>query len=171
MNIKFLALTLIAAFSIGSINAQMSDKKKRPSPPATLETEIDGAAITIDYSQPAVKDREIFGKLIPFGKVWRTGANEATTFTTSKDIMVNGKALKAGTYSFFTIPGESEWTLIFNTEMGQWGAYKYDDKKDALKVSVKSSEHATTERMTFSSDGKNIYLDWADTRVTIPIKG
>lgn len=169
MKIKMMALTLIAAFSISTLSAQM-DKKEKASPAAKMETKIGDAVIIIDYSQPAVKGREIFGKLVPYSKVWRTGANEATTFTTSKDITVNGEKLIAGTYTLFTIPGEKEWTIIFNTEMGQWGAYKYDNKKDALKVKATPTKHAATERMTFSEKDGVIYLDWAETRVPLTIK-
>ncbi len=169
MKIKVFALSLIAAFSISTLSAQMGGKDK-PSPPAKLETKIGDAKITIAYSQPGVKDREIFGKLVPYGKVWRTGANEATTFTTSKDITINGQKLAAGTYTLFTIPGEKEWTIIFNTEMGQWGAYKYDAEKDALKVKATPEKHKATERMTFSAKDGVIYLDWAETRVPLTIK-
>tara|TARA_R110000850_G_scaffold55882_1_gene132086 strand:- start:8 stop:520 length:513 start_codon:yes stop_codon:yes gene_type:complete len=169
MKIKMMALSLIAALSIGTLSAQM-DKKEKASPAAKMEAKIGDAKISITYSQPGVKERVIFGELVPYGKVWRTGANEATTFTTSKDITVNGQKLAAGTYTLFTIPGEKEWTIIFNTEMGQWGAYKYDDKRDALKVKATPTKHTATERMTFSEKDGVIYLDWAETRVPLKIK-
>ena len=134
----------------------------KPSPAATATGKVGDKTITIAYSQPAVKGREVFGKLVPFNEVWRTGANDATTFTTDKDITVEGKALKAGTYSLFTIPTEKgEWTIIFNSEAKQWGAYKYDAKKDVLRVNVKSSKTATvTERMTFDIKDGNVNLMW-----------
>jgi hypothetical protein len=169
MKIKLFALSLIAAFSLGNLSAQ-KDGKKMASPPAKLETSIGGAKVIVKYSQPSVKGREIFGGLVPFGKVWRTGANDATTISFSEDMKVNGKELKAGTYTLFTIPGEKEWTFIFNSELGQWGAYKYDEKKDVLKVTSKPIKHKMTEQMTFSSDRDNLYLDWAETRVALKIE-
>lgn len=169
MKLKLLALSLLAAFSF-SANAQMGDKQKRQSPPATLEHKVGDATVTINYSQPSVKGREIYGDLVPYGKVWRTGANEATTLTTDKAIMIGGKELAAGTYALFTIPGEKEWTIILNSDAKQWGAYKYDEEKDAVRFTAKSMEHDMTEVMTFNADKGRIYLDWANTRVAIPVK-
>lgn len=170
MKIKLFALSLIAAFSLGNLSAQ-KDGKKMASPPAKMEAKVGEATVTINYHQPSVKGREIYGELVPYGKVWRTGANNATTFTTSKSITVNGKELKAGTYSLFTIPGEKEWTIIFNTDAEQWGAYKYDEKKDTLRVTATPQKNTATERMTFTEKGGTIYLDWAETRVPLKIKG
>src|ERR1044072_4089536 len=117
---KVLLLSAIALVTLG-IKAQ-DDKSKRPSPPAKVtETISNGTVITIDYSQPAVKGREIGKEIAPYGKVWRTGANEATTFEVSKDVKVEGKALPAGKYGLFIIPGKDEWTLIFNSSWKQWG--------------------------------------------------
>ncbi len=173
MKFRTIALALAAMVSIGSLSAQKDDTKKAPkSPPAKMTQKVGEATVTINYSQPSVKGREIYGELVPYNKVWRTGANNATTFKTDKDIMVNGQRLAAGTYSLFTIPSENEWTIIFNSVLGQWGAYKYDEKNDVLRVMAKPVENKATERMTFTK-GKNgmIYLDWADVRVPIEVKG
>ncbi len=171
MKTKILLSFLGMAFFGATVSAQMGDKQKRESPPATMEATIGDAKITIDYSQPAVKNREVYGKLVPYGKVWRTGANEATTFETSADITVNGKKLSAGKYSLFTIPAEDgEWTVIFNENSEQWGAYKYDESEDAVRVSVNAVSHKMTERMTFQNESNVIFLDWAETRVPLVIK-
>src|ERR1700675_3642107 len=113
-------LALVGMLMSSLIWAQ-DDKSKRPSPPATATGKVMGATITINYSSPAVKGRKIWGGLVPYDKVWRTGANEATIFETSKDIKIGGKTLKAGKYSLYTKPGEKEWQVIFNSQTGQWG--------------------------------------------------
>ncbi len=148
------------------------DKTERKSPPATASGTIGEATITINYAQPSMRGREIFGGLVPYEKIWRTGANEATTLETNKEIGVNGNILPAGKYAIFTIPGEKEWTIIFNSDIDQWGAYKYDESKDILRVKAKSGTHETTEKMTFTVDEEKgmILLDWAEIRVVMQIK-
>src|SRR5690606_24958773 len=131
------------------------DKSKRPSPPVQAkETLASGAVVTIDYGQPSVKGRTIGKDLEPMpGKVWRTGANEATTFDVSKSVKVEGKDLPAGKYSLFTIAGDGEWTIIFNKNANQWGAYSYKESEDALRVKVKPSKAAQfAEKLTFNVD-------------------
>ncbi len=147
-------------------------KDDRPSPPRSAEATIGDLKVTINYSSPGVKSRTIFGDLVPYGKVWRTGANEATTVEISRDCKVGGSFLRAGKYALFTIPGETEWTIIFNTVPDQWGAYKYDDSKDALRFKVKPTKSAEfNERLKFeiSSDetgnGK-VSLFWDNTQIT-----
>ena len=142
------------------------DKSKRPSPPATITQKTeDGVTITINYSQPSVKGRTIGKDLEPMdGKVWRTGANEATTFTVDQDVSIEGKNLAAGTYSLFTIHTGDEWTIIFNKVANQWGAFKYDATQDALRVTVPAEKaEAFTEKMTFTVDEDGtIDLMWGD---------
>src|SRR5215213_17321 len=114
-----LLLSVLALVTIG-VRAQ-DDKSKRPSPPAKVtETISSGAVITIDYSQPSVKGREIGKEIAPFGQVWRTGANEATVFEVSKDVKVEGKSLPAGKYGLFSIPNKDQWVIIFNKVPQQW---------------------------------------------------
>lgn len=170
MKIKIIASALLSLFLVAGAQAQK--KEKRESPPATTETNIGETTVKIDYSQPSVKGREIFGDLVPYDKVWRTGANEATTIELSKDVMVQGKKLAAGKYSLFTIPGEKEWTIIFNSVSSQWGAYRYKEDKDVVRVKAKITEHAATEKLSFSIDAKSgmVYIDWAKTRVMFEIK-
>jgi hypothetical protein len=168
---RFLLLSAIALVTIG-VQAQ-DDKSKRPSPPAKVtETTNKGVVITIDYSQPAVKGREIGKDIAPYGKVWRTGANEATTFEVSKDVQVEGKALAAGKYGLFSIPNKEEWVIIFNKNPNQWGAYKHSESDDALRVKVKPTKAPQfTERMTFTVDksGK-VSLLWGNEQVVFNVQ-
>ncbi len=171
MKLRFISAAILSLFMAATTFAQMGDKDKRPSPPATTKLTLNKLNVTIDYSQPSVKGREIFGDLVPYGKVWRTGANEATTITFNQAATVNGQKVEAGTYALFTIPGKDKWTVILNSDAKQWGAYKYKDDKNVATFEVKPTEHAMTEMMTFTADGEgNIMLDWATTRVSFTVK-
>ena len=168
------SLLLSAALAIFTLtaSAQGGDKSKRPSPPAKASQTLEsGAVISIDYSQPSVKGRTIGKDLEPTaGKVWRTGANEATTFTVNRDVKIEGQELKAGKYTMFTIPGEDEWTLIFNKQTGQWGT-RYDEAQDALRVKVKPTKAPSfTEKMTFTQTDGGINLMWGDTAVRFGVQ-
>lgn len=127
-----LSLSLVIVFAA---NAQ-KDKSKRPSPPAQVSKKINGTTVTIDYSQPSKRGRDIFGGLEEYGKVWRTGANESTWIEVSEDLLVEGETLPAGKYGVFSIPGEDEWTIIFNKKWDGWGAYEYSADNDVLRVKV-----------------------------------
>jgi hypothetical protein len=154
---------LLAAFLIVSVMpavAERGDDTKRLSKNGKVEGTIGGVNITIEYGRPKVKGRTIWGGLVPFDKVWRTGADEATTFATIKDINVEGKKIAAGTYSLFTIPGEAEWTIIFNKVAEQWGAFRYDKGQDALRVNVKPAAAEHVEEMTFKIEGNKVVLYW-----------
>lgn len=151
--------------------AQEEDKSKRPSPPATFTTSDNGLNIKIDYSRPSVKGRTIGKEIAPYGEVWRTGANEATTFEVNRDVTIEGKPLKAGKYALFTIPGENQWTLIFNKQPNQWGAYKYEEGQDALRVTVKPTKASSpTEQMTFAGKNGKVALLWGNTEVDFTVK-
>lgn len=148
----------------------------RPSPLAIASCRYKDTYLKIVYSQPHKKGREIFGKLVPFGQVWRTGANEATEITISRDVFFNRELLPAGTYTLFTIPGEDKWTIIFNKDLGQWGSYNYNDKSDALRLEVPSQKipaPAVYEAFTIQIDQRNnkadLILLWDTTRVTLAI--
>ena len=157
-----------------------ADKSQRPSPPATAKGTIKGSTITIDYSSPSVKGRKIWGGLVPYNKVWRAGANEATIFTTSKDIEVEGKKLAAGKYSLFMTPGEKEWTVYFNSETGQWGDNKNGDAnmdatKTVLQVKVKPKDlKDVQETLLYSIVDKDLEkgfaLSWEKLRVFVSVK-
>ena len=177
--IKMKKLLLLATFAIASFvsNAQdhdmSKDKAKMPSPPAsTVATTASGANVTINYHQPAVKGRNVWaGELAPYGKVWRTGANDATTFEVSKDVMINGKALKSGKYALFSIPGEKEWTIIFNKTAKQWGAYSYKEADDVLRVTAKSESTPMTERFTIKAEnGGMVTMMWDKVKVGFTVK-
>ncbi|MCS6821825.1 MAG: DUF2911 domain-containing protein [Microscillaceae bacterium] len=131
--------------------------------------------VKVVYGQPHKKGRVIFGNLIPYDEVWRTGANEATEITLTRDVKIKDKLLKAGTYTLFSIPNETEWTIIFNAELGQWGAYKYEEYKDknvlVVKVPPQVSEdeyEAFTILFDETPKGLNMSLNWDRTKVVVP---
>lgn len=171
MKRKFLSTIFLTIFSVTVIYAQQ-DKSKRPSPPAVVtETTASGVTITIDYSQPSVKGRSMGKEIAAFGEVWRTGANEATVFEISKDASIDGKSLAAGKYGLHSIPGEKEWTIIFNKTWKTWGT-NYKEADDALRIKVTPSKAKDfAEKMTFtiSKDGK-VNLMWAETQLGFTVK-
>jgi hypothetical protein len=145
-------------------------QNQKPSPPASAEFKAGGANIKIKYSAPSVKGREIWGKLVPYGEVWRTGANEATTFETDKDIKVEGKTLPAGTYSLFTIPGKDEWVVVFNKTAKQWGAYSYKTADDVLRVTVKPTASEMTETLKIEGEETSGKVNIRWEKLTVPFK-
>lgn len=167
---KSFFLAFCALISLAT--AAQADKSKRPSPPAIVTQTIrSGATLTIDYSQPSLKGRKIGTEIAPYGEVWRTGANEATVFETSKDVKVEGKDLPAGKYSLYSIPGEKEWVFIFNKTWKQWGT-QYNAAEDALRVTVKrKSDNSGMEKMTFTigEDGV-VLLQWGELTTHFKVK-
>ncbi len=165
----------IAGIFMSSTTQAQQDKSQRPSPPAKATGTINGANIIIDYSSPSVKGRKIWGDLVPYGKVWRAGANEATIFETDKDIKVEGKTLPKGKYSLYAIPGENEWVIIFNSATGQWGINRdysttQDPAKDVLRVNVKPKKSAApNEKLMYTVDGKGFALKWENLEVPVSI--
>jgi len=146
---------------------------KSKSPAAIVENTHNGLNVKVTYCQPSKKGRVIFGELLPFGTVWRTGANEATIISFGQDVSIAGKPLAKGDYSFWTIPGQNEWTAIFNKETGQWGTM-YDEKQDVLRVPIVSRKHSPMAEqftMTFAPDstGTNLILFWDETEAVVPI--
>jgi len=144
------------------------------SPPATASCDLGGKSIKTNYSSPRVKGRKIYGELVPFGEVWRTGANEATTFVTSGDVVVGGKAVPAGSYTIFTVPNADKWTLIINKKTGEWGIpYKYESDELA-RVDMKVSKlPSPVENFTISyaksGGGCSLQIDWESTRASVDI--
>src|SRR5688500_17670109 len=136
-------LSLSLLILAGVVTAQ--EPKKPLSPPAKANATLNSKKIKIDYSAPSKRGRVIMGELVPYGKVWRTGANAATTLTTEGDLMIGTVHVPAGTYTLFTIPGEKEWTLIINKQTGQWGT-NHDESKDLgrTKLAVKSLDRKST---------------------------
>ena len=145
---------------LGFFNFSMA-QKKLASPPEKVTGSINGKTITINYGSPSVKGRVIWGKLVPFDKVWRAGANEATTFEIDKDVKIDGNMLPAGKYSFFVIPNEKECTLIFSKQKDQWGSYEYKEKEDQLRVKITPKAKAeSTEKMVFTIEKEIVTLSW-----------
>lgn len=149
--------------------------QNKPSPPASATCDLgSGKTIKTDYSSPRMKGRKIYGGLVPYGEVWRTGANEATTFVASSDIVVGGKAVPNGSYTLFTIPNADNWTLIINKKTGEWGIpYKYESDELA-RVAMKVSNLASpVENFTISyeksGNGCTMNLDWETTRASVEI--
>ena len=167
---KISILSLSVLFLAGIAVAQ--EAKKPLSPPAKAEATINGKKITINYSAPSKRNRVIMGELVPYGKVWRTGANAATTLTTEGDLMIGTVHVPAGTYTLFTIPGEKEWTLIVNKQTGQWGT-AYDAKQDLLRVPLTVTTTSTpVEKFTFMVEpgpsGGTLAYAWGNRRFAVP---
>jgi len=162
---------LVLLLGIGvAITAQAQERKAPQSPTITAES----ANISITYGQPSKKGRVIFGGLEKYGKVWRTGANNATEITFRKDVNFGGTPVKAGTYTLFTIPNETEWSVILNTEMKQWGAFGYDKIKDknVAEVKVPVTKLTTPEEKLIikSNNDKELIISWDDVLVSVPLK-
>jgi hypothetical protein len=150
--------------------AVRGDDAKRKSKNGKTEGTIAGVAVAVEYGRPSVAGRAVWGALVPWGQVWRTGADEATTITFAKDVLVEGQKLAAGTYALFTIPGEKEWTVVFNKTAEQWGAYDYDAKQDALRVTVQPGATEPVESLDFVIDGGRVVLRWEKVAVGFEVK-
>ena len=160
----------VALMLLSATGFAQDDKSKRPSPPAKATGKVGNTTITIDYSRPSVKGRNVWSELAPYGQVWRTGANEATTFEVNNDVMVEGQALPAGKYALFTIPGENEWTVIFNKEAKQWGAFKYNKEEDALRITVKPKKAPKmTEQFTINVNKGTVAMLWENAQVDFKV--
>ena len=162
-------------FMLTAVAGAQEDKSKRPSPPGAAEVTLKGKKIKIDYSRPSMKGRKIVGDLVPYDRVWRTGANEATTLTTEANLNIGGTSVPAGTYTLYSLPSEGTWKLINNKQTGQWGT-EYDEKQDLARVDLKKSRtKAPVEQFTISFDKKgndtaDLVLEWENTRLTVPVK-
>lgn len=160
------AAVLVTAAVLG--NAQM------PSPPATAEVTLNGKQITIKYSRPSMRGRKIMGDLVPYGKVWRTGANDATALTTPIDLNIGGANVPAGNYTIFTLPSADTWKLIINKQTGQWGL-EYHEDQDLARVDMQKSQLSTpVEQFTISfkkksPDSADLVLEWETTRLSVPV--
>lgn len=167
-------LFLIVFISVFAFS-QNKENKVRLSPKAEVMQVIGFTEVRISYSRPAVKNREIWGKLVPYNSVWRAGANEATKFTFSTDVLIEGKLLKARSYSFFVIPSKTEWTIIFNKVADQWGAFQYNEAEDALRIKVKpkKSNHFyewLTYEITKTDDySANVALVWEKIKIEFKV--
>lgn len=165
--LTFLASMIFAMlFSISDLSAQ----KKPASPKRDTNAKIGEVDVSIVYSSPYKKGRDIWGGLVPYGKVWRTGANEPTKLTVSNDIKLQGKLLKKGTYALFTIPNEDKWTVIINSDHTQWGAYSYDQGKDVMRFDVQPSKTEFSESfMIEAQNDGTVLLMWDELRVAFKL--
>jgi hypothetical protein len=175
--VAFAAVTTLALSQMGMA---AEDKSKRPSPSASAECKLsDGKTVKIDYSSPRAKGRKIFGSadekaLVPYGEIWRTGANEATTFVTDANVMVGGKAVPAGSYTIFTVPKADEWWLVVSKKTGEWGTDYPGEKEDLVRVPMKVSKTgAPVENFLISFDqagGKcKLSMEWENTRASVEV--
>ena len=168
-------LLLVLAVAASPLRAQQ-DKSKRPSPPATAKCELSGGkTVTIDYSSPRKRGRNVFPDVVKYGEVWRTGANEATTFVTTGDVMVGGTHVPAGSYTLFTVPGKDKWTLIISKKTGEWGTDYPGEKEDLARVEMKAgTASAPVENFTISfeksGNGCNLKLAWDTTTASVSVE-
>ncbi|MGA7685740.1 MAG: DUF2911 domain-containing protein [Terriglobales bacterium] len=174
--VAFMAAVLFGMAMCAPAQMQMSpDKSKRPSPPASAECKFsDGKMVKIDYSSPRAKGRKIFGGLVPYGEVWRAGANEATTFVADTNVNVGGKEVPAGSYTIFTVPKEDGWTLIINKKTGEWGVpYKYESDELARVPMSVSKTSGPVENFTigFEEGGRKctLHMEWENTRAKVEV--
>src|ERR1035437_5368181 len=180
---KFAILTA-SRFAIATLaSAQMGmshDKSKRPSPAASAACNLsDGKTIKVDYSSPRAKGRKIFGEasekaLVPYGQVWRTGANEATAFVSDTNLTVGGKAVPAGNYTIFTVPNADTWSLVISKKTGEWGTDYAGEKEDLVRVPMSVSKtSAPVENFTIAFDQAGskctLRMEWENTRASVEI--
>ncbi len=183
MNNLLFSAFFIVAFATPSFSQQFAALDKSPMDRAYFPNNFahdrkagDKAIIRVVYSRPAMNGREIMGKLVPYGKVWRAGANEATEIKFYQEVELAGKSVKAGTYSLFTIPGEKEWTIILSSDLDYWGAFSYKEANDIVRVTVPLSlQDKTVENFTIQFDKKGdqqgvMMLAWDKTVVAVPFK-
>jgi len=176
-----IAVSLFAVAMFASAQMNMSDdKSKRPSPPASAACKFsDGKTIKIDYSSPRAKGRKIFGDasekaLVPYGQIWRTGANDATTFVTDTNVTVGGKAVPAGSYTIFTVPKADAWSLVISKKTGEWGTDYPGEKEDLVRVPMTVSKtSAPVENFTIAFDQAGskctLHMEWENTRASVEI--
>jgi len=168
---KRIAFLTLCVMTLATL-ACAQDKSKRPSPPASAECKLaDGKTIKSDYSSPRMKGRKIFGGLVPYGEVWRAGANEATTFVTTASLTAGGKDVPAGSYTIFTIPNQDKWTLIISKKTGEWGV-PYPEGEDLARVDMQVSKTAApVENFTIAFDSKGgscvMQLSWENTQASV----
>jgi hypothetical protein len=174
---KSLVYVLTLALGFPLLSPAQDFLKPRTSPLAIATAHYKNTYLKITYGQPQKNGREIFGKLVPYDQVWRTGANEATEITTTNDIFVNHITLKAGTYSLFTIPGKEKWTIIINGDLGLWGSYNYNPKMDVMRFDVTAKATAEniiyepfTIRIDQKTDTAELFLFWDNIQVSFPIQ-
>ncbi len=165
---KKIAAVLSLLLVLGGLSTQAQNKK---SPFQTTQGKIGNVGVTITYNAPSVRERVIFGNLLPYNKVWRAGADKATTITFTEDVMINGNKVAAGTYSFFTMPKEEgKWPIMLNSVSDQWGAYNLDTSKNVLETDAEVTEIDHVETLRYRVSDGMIHLEWATTRISFAVK-
>lgn len=167
---KTIALTVctLVLFAFAA-SADHTTAKKPLSPPQEVKYSTSGKNIVVNYSAPSKRGRPVMGTLVPYGKIWRTGANAATVLTTDTDLMIGSLHVPAGKYSLYTIPGETEWTLIVNKQTGQWGT-NYDEKQDLGRVKMKvTALKAPVEQFDIAITPKALTMSWENIQATVPV--
>ena len=172
---SLLKISVVVAMAAIATTAMAQMPGPRASPSAFSNLKFEDSYVKITYCQPQKKGRDVFGGLVPYGKVWRTGANEAPEITLTKDLKLGGQDVKAGTYAFFTIPNKDKWTIILNTDLGQWGAFSYKQEKDLVRFEVSATEssevvEAFTIKFGEKTKKSEMILQWDKTMVSIPIE-
>ncbi len=173
--VAVVAVCGVSLAALIGLRAAQQDKSKRPSPPASAACDIGGGkSITVDYSSPRAKGRKIYGGVVPYGEVWRAGANEATTFVSNADLTVGGKDVPAGSYTIFAIPEKDKWTLIVSKKTGEWGTDYPGPSQDLARMEMKTSAlPAAAENFTIAFDktagGCTLRMDWETTRAAVDI--
>src|SRR5213594_4782547 len=171
----FLAAGCLTVGLMAALGSAQMDKASKPSPAAKASCALaDGKTITVDYSSPRAKGRKIFGGLVPYGEVWRAGANEATTFVTTADLMVGGAHVPTGSYTIFAIPNPDKWTLIISKKTGEWGTDYPGPENDLARVDMKASKlPSLVENFTIAFDktanGYTMRMVWETTRASVDI--
>lgn len=175
VNIKSFFIITVITLACLCGNSAAQDKKPRISPKAGVSQIIGTTEVKISYSRPGVKGRKIWGELVPYNKVWRAGADEATKFTFANDVKINGKKIPAGSYSFFVIPSNGEWTLILNKVADQWGAFEYNENQDLIRFKVNPQKNGYQEWLAYSFSGMStgtayIDLTWEYLKVSLKVE-
>ncbi len=173
-----MAVLAVGCMTLGlmaALGSAQGDKAARPSPPAKASCALaDGKTITVDYSSPRAKGRKIYGGLVPYGEVWRAGANEATTLVTTADVMVGGSHVAAGNYTIFAIPNKDKWTLVISKKTGEWGTDYPGASEDLARIDMKASAlPSAVENFTIALDktasGCTLRMDWETTRASVEV--
>ena len=167
-----LASVLVVALASLAAAQERGDDSARASKNGTAEGKIGAADVKITYGRPKVKGRTIWGELVPYSNVWRAGADEATTITFSKPVKVEGKDVPAGTYALFYVPEKDKWTVVLNKVSKQWGAFRYAEKDDLIRVDVKPmADQPVTEELTYEVAGDKVVLKWEKVAVPFTVTG
>jgi hypothetical protein len=166
---------LLCCLAIVSVSACAQDKASRPSPPANADCQLsNGKSVKIAYSSPRMNGRKIFGDLVPYGQVWRAGANESTTFVTDTDLTVGGTTVPAGSYTIFAVPNADKWQLVISKKTGEWGTAYPGPSNDLARIDMKVSKLSSplenfTIAFDHASSGCTLSMSWENTKASVDV--